>query len=184
VVSNGGTGYKVAPAVTITGGSGSGAAATAIITNGVVTSVVITNGGTGYTAAPTISFAAPPVAAYGFIKLQLAPQKNKHSIKVVGDLGSQKHNQEVDFFMAGSYAELHEQMAKMMNRPGITLIKDANCSADMYLQLGCDCQASWVSPEFESGTTKDGAKGYTGKIMYDGGALIYEVTGGPAILGD
>jgi autotransporter-associated beta strand protein len=53
----GGSGYTTAPTVAITGGSGSGATATAIIdANGAVTDVVITNPGSGYTSAPTFGF--------------------------------------------------------------------------------------------------------------------------------
>jgi hypothetical protein len=48
----GGSGYTMAPTITIKGGGGTGATAEAVITDGVVTSVNITNGGSGYTAAP------------------------------------------------------------------------------------------------------------------------------------
>jgi hypothetical protein len=50
LVSAGGSGYTSAPSVTITGGGGSGAAATALIT-GPITGIPITNGGSGYTSA-------------------------------------------------------------------------------------------------------------------------------------
>ena len=52
----GGSGYTSEPTVTFTGGSGSGAAAQALIANGAVVGIVITNPGTGYTSAPTIGF--------------------------------------------------------------------------------------------------------------------------------
>lgn len=58
-VTSGGSGYSTVPAVTFTGGGGSGAAATAVVTGGVVTSVNITSGGTGYTTDPTVAIAAP-----------------------------------------------------------------------------------------------------------------------------
>lgn len=54
--SVGGTYYTSAPTVAFSGGGGTGAAATAHITNGVVTSITMTAGGTGYTSAPTIAF--------------------------------------------------------------------------------------------------------------------------------
>ena len=50
-----GSGYVTAPIVTVTGGGGTNAAATAVISGG-VSSVTLTGGGSGYTAAPTISF--------------------------------------------------------------------------------------------------------------------------------
>lgn len=53
-ITSGGTGYTSAPAVTFTGGGGSGAAATATITGGVVTAITLTSVGSGYTSAPTV----------------------------------------------------------------------------------------------------------------------------------
>ena len=45
----------LAPTVTLSGGGGNGAVATAAVTGGVVTSITITNGGSGYTSAPTVT---------------------------------------------------------------------------------------------------------------------------------
>ncbi len=53
---NGGSGYTSAPTVSITGGGGSSATATATISGGVVTGITITNAGSGYTSVPTVSF--------------------------------------------------------------------------------------------------------------------------------
>jgi len=58
-VVSGGAGYTVAPAVTFTGGGGTGAAATAVVTDGIVTAINVTNGGTGYTTDPSVTIAAP-----------------------------------------------------------------------------------------------------------------------------
>jgi hypothetical protein len=59
-ITNGGTGYTVAPVVTISGGGASRAAtATATISAGKVTAITITDGGAGFTSVPTISIAAP-----------------------------------------------------------------------------------------------------------------------------
>ncbi len=55
-VTEGGSGYTSAPAVTFTGGEGSGAEATAVIEEGAVTAVTVTKSGSGYTAAPTVGF--------------------------------------------------------------------------------------------------------------------------------
>jgi|GEM_PF-1414783 len=54
-VTNGGSGYTSAPAVNLTGGNGSGAAAMATISGGHVNSIKIINGGSGYTIAPSIT---------------------------------------------------------------------------------------------------------------------------------
>lgn len=56
-VTNGGTGYTVAPIVQITGGGGTNATATATLgQNGRVASVTIVTPGSGYTSAPTVTF--------------------------------------------------------------------------------------------------------------------------------
>lgn len=54
-----GFGYTSTPAVTISGGGGTGATAVATIANGQVTAISVTAGGTGYTSTPTVTVAAP-----------------------------------------------------------------------------------------------------------------------------
>ncbi len=56
-VNSGGSNYTTPPIVTISGGSGNGATATAAISNGVVTEITVTTGGTGYSTPPSVSFA-------------------------------------------------------------------------------------------------------------------------------
>ncbi|NWA25510.1 phage tail protein [Pseudomonas gingeri] len=55
-ITAGGTGYASAPNVSLTGGGGTGATATASVTAGEVTSITITNPGSGYTSAPAVAF--------------------------------------------------------------------------------------------------------------------------------
>lgn len=182
-VSGGGSGYgTTAPAVTITGGGGTGATATANLVDGVVDSILITAGGTGYSSAPTVSIAAPPASAYGFAKFELLPQKNKLSAKTAGDLGTNKQLWELEFIMGGMSAALMEQIEAIMNVPHVILVPDANCEANFYYQLGCDCTSAWITSDFETGTTKDGTKGYVCKAMYDGKARIYKVSAAPVLL--
>lgn len=57
-VTNGGSGYAIAPTVTFSGGGGTSAAATAILLNGAVTQLAITNAGLSYSPAPTVVFTA------------------------------------------------------------------------------------------------------------------------------
>ena len=63
-VQNGGSDYTT-PAVIITGGGGTGATATARVSNGVIRDVVLTNPGTGYTTAPTVTVSDPNPRAAG-----------------------------------------------------------------------------------------------------------------------
>jgi hypothetical protein len=56
-MTNNGSGYTSAPAVSFTGGTGgSGTVAVAVILGGQVISVIVTNPGTGWTGAPTVVF--------------------------------------------------------------------------------------------------------------------------------
>jgi FtsP/CotA-like multicopper oxidase with cupredoxin domain len=57
----GGSGYLVAPNVTISGGGGTGATATAMFNAaGAVSGITVTNPGTGYTSDPLVAISAPP----------------------------------------------------------------------------------------------------------------------------
>ncbi len=62
-LTSGGLGYTNTPAVTISGGGGTGATAVATMENGVVTRVTVQNPGSGYTSIPTITIAPPPYPA-------------------------------------------------------------------------------------------------------------------------
>jgi hypothetical protein len=63
-VVSGGSGYTT-PAVILMGGGGTGARATARVSNGVIFDVVLTSPGIGYTSAPSISFRDPSPRAKG-----------------------------------------------------------------------------------------------------------------------
>jgi hypothetical protein len=52
---NQGTGYTSAPTVSFVSSTGTGAAATATVTDGKITEITITNGGTGYKSAPSVN---------------------------------------------------------------------------------------------------------------------------------
>ena len=58
-IENGGSGYSAdsatLPTITISGGGGTGATATASVLGGVITTVNVTNIGSGYTSAPTVT---------------------------------------------------------------------------------------------------------------------------------
>lgn len=58
VVTNGGSGYTVAPVIRITSKSGFGAVATCTVANGQITSVTLLNNGAGYKTPPTVEAVA------------------------------------------------------------------------------------------------------------------------------
>jgi len=59
-VTDGGCGYTNVPLVLIQGGGGSGAAATAEVSNGMVVAIHLSNAGSGYMTAPDVVIASPP----------------------------------------------------------------------------------------------------------------------------
>jgi len=64
-IDGGTTVYSTAPSVSISGGEGSGAKATSILTGGVVSGITVTSAGTGYTDAPAIAFSGGTVTSAG-----------------------------------------------------------------------------------------------------------------------
>ena len=55
IVNDAGAGYSSAPRVTLSGGGGSGASASAVIGNGSIIEIAVTTPGSGYTSAPTVT---------------------------------------------------------------------------------------------------------------------------------
>ena len=78
-ITDRGCGYTDAPLITIVGGGGSGASATAVVRDGVVVQLVITDAGIGYTEAPRVRIASPPFAPF----LDIAVSKVKVTQHVV-----------------------------------------------------------------------------------------------------
>ena len=126
------------------------------------------------------------VANRGFAKIMCAPDKNSFDGKMMGDLGSNKFDFEHKVFVPGSYAELHEGMANLLNTPCIVLFKDAaSCSENLWYQLGCDCTSAYIIMDWSSGTTKDGAKGYMATVKWSGAFVqLYAHVDGPEVLAD
>jgi acetyltransferase-like isoleucine patch superfamily enzyme len=58
-ISDAGYGYASPPIVRLVGGGGSGAMATATVSNGVITGITILNAGSGYTNTPNVAIAPP-----------------------------------------------------------------------------------------------------------------------------
>ena len=68
VISDPGCNDTNASAVLIQGGGGTGATATAVVSNGVVVKIAISNAGTGYTSTPTIHIYSPVGLQFGLLK--------------------------------------------------------------------------------------------------------------------
>lgn len=109
-----------------------------------------------------------------FIKVRLAPDKNSYKADTQGDKGFQKFAHTYTIFVPGSYADVHEFAKNVINTPLIAIGPDGDCESGIHYQLGCDCVAAYLTMNFDTGTTADGVKGYTGTITYSSkSVLIY-----------
>jgi hypothetical protein len=78
---------------------------------------------------------------------------------------------------------MHEQVGHLLNVPCLVIIPDSNCSSGLYYHLGSSCAFAYAQPEFMTGTTKDGRKGWMVPFEYTGPKLlIYAPAGGPTWL--
>jgi len=80
-VTSGGSGYTSEPAVTLSGGGGSGATAKAILSGDKVALTLVLTAGSGYATAPTVVVDAPPKPLS--VKLEMVPK-----LTVEGPAGS------------------------------------------------------------------------------------------------
>lgn len=124
------------------------------------------------------------IANKGFVKVQLAPEKNKLDAKTIGDLMFQKLDLSYECFIPGSYAEEHEMVKNMINTPLIVIVPESDCQADdKFFQLGCDCLAAYFKADFTTSTTKEGVKGYSCIVSWQNPYLqYYSHVDGPEIL--
>lgn len=97
----------------------------------------------------------------GFIRFALAPEKNQYSAETIGDKGFTKFRNTLEIFVPGSYEEVHEAMKWLKTEPMIVLVKDSNCDANLYYQIGDACLGAWITGNFQTSTSAEGVKGYT-----------------------
>jgi len=85
LLTNAGAGYTVAPTVTISGGGGTGAAATcSIVTSGQgVVRIIVTDGGVGYGTAPVVTIGGPPSSGIAKTAVGIASLGSDTSIKAI-----------------------------------------------------------------------------------------------------
>jgi FtsP/CotA-like multicopper oxidase with cupredoxin domain len=84
-VQNGGSGYTT-PAVILTGGGGTGAAATARVSNGVIIGLTLISAGTGYTTPPTVAFSDPSPKAGGAAATAVITATTTAQVPVTGGI--------------------------------------------------------------------------------------------------
>jgi len=85
LLTNAGAGYTVAPTITISGGGGTGAAATcSIVTSGQgVVRIIVTDGGVGYGTAPVVTIGGPPSSGIAKTAVGIASLGSDTSVKSI-----------------------------------------------------------------------------------------------------
>ena len=109
---------------------------------------------------------------YGFIQVQLPPERNAYEAKSVGGRETQKLEHTVNVFFPGTYSLLHETLMQMLNEPFIILLRDSTCEGKMYYQLGDPVDYAWLQADWETGTTRDGVKGYNCRFTWTAPSLL------------
>lgn len=88
-VTTAGSGYLTTPAMTVTGGGGTGAGATATLaTTGPIASITLTNPGSSYTSTPAITFGTPGGGTGAYAGCALGPTSTVIGGLVIDDPGS------------------------------------------------------------------------------------------------
>lgn len=88
-----------------------------------------------------------------------------HSVVVTGETVGEDGANEVMFkavfTLLGDGAMTQEQVLGLLNASNIWLLKDAECHAGTYVQLGNECKPAETKVSFDSKSTKEGMKEYT-----------------------
>jgi hypothetical protein len=88
-ITNGGSGYTSAPAISFTNGGGSGVVASAVMSGTSVSYVVVSNFGDNYTSVPTVVFGTPWAATTSYTVGQQIFQSNRlYTVTVAGTTSS------------------------------------------------------------------------------------------------
>lgn len=112
----------------------------------------------------------------GFLRLQATPQKNSASGKSSGELGMNNTQYTIQGFIAGSYALQHSLLRSITNKPLFVIVPDTS-DPTLFYQIGSEDIPAYIKPEFSTGTSKDGTKGYAIDASSSNSAFaIYEGT--------
>ena len=115
-----GSGYTSTPTVNITGGGGTNAAATAILSGNVITGLVMTNLGSGYTSNPTVTISGGGATINATAKALATTQVNADIATFQGRVWiAQGRN--VFYSAAGSYSDFISVSAGSINLTDDTL---------------------------------------------------------------
>jgi hypothetical protein len=124
-ITNGGTGFSTVPTITISGGGGTGATASASVFNGIIQTVNVTNIGSGYTTSPTVTVTggggsgAVLVAVLSFAALPTTEYQEISSLGIKYTLPEFIREDYPDFV---TFLEKYYEFMDQTNKPGQLLL--------------------------------------------------------------
>lgn len=130
-----------------------------LVLSGVVNPVVAL--GDALTIAAVHTFTAPK----GFFTHACQTHSVTLKGETVGDDGAKEMQWTATFGILGDSASTQEQLQNQLNDDVICLLKDAECGANQFIQLGNDCVSPEFSVSFDGKTTKEGKKIYTVTVV-------------------
>lgn len=110
--------------------------------------------------ALTISAAHTFTAPKGFLSYACKTHSVTLKGTTVGEDSAQEMEWTGEFVILGDSASTQEQIQRLLNDDTISILKDAQCGANQFVQLGNDCVPPTFKVEFDGKTTKEGKKEY------------------------
>jgi hypothetical protein len=124
-ITNGGSGFSIPPTITISGGGGTGATASASVFNGIIQTVNVTSIGSGYTTSPTVTVTggggsgAVLVAVLSFAALPTTEYQEISSLGIKYTLPEFIREDYPDFV---TFLEKYYEFMDQTNKPGHLLL--------------------------------------------------------------
>lgn len=106
----------------------------------------------------TIGTAHTFTSPKGFISYAAKVHSANGKGATVGEDSAQELEYTYEIAFIGDGPNIQEQLERLINDDVIVLLKDAECGANQYIQLGNDCVLPTIKADFDSKTTKEGKK--------------------------
>lgn len=187
-VNDGGTGYKSAPIITLSGGGGAGAMARAIISNGLISSIQVLAGGTGYSSAPTVTITpAAGVARAVFVVGEDVPRRVQGNVNmgmeiqkdVVLEVGKSIRLARASSPSLDTALKNNEDGSFSITMAGV-LVATFNADGTLSYNRGWTSKIVGVSTGGGAGTVLDVSQGNVFSLVYPVATTITDFTNGKA----
>lgn len=187
-VADGGTGYKSAPIITLSGGGGTGAIAKAVISNGAISAITVVAGGSGYSSAPTVTI----TPASGIARAQLVlgddvPRRSQNNTGVclelqkdaVLEVGKAIRLARANSPNLDTALKNNEDGSLSITMAGV-LVATFNADGTASYARGWNSKIVGISSGGGAGTVLDVSQGNVFSLVYPGATTITDFSSGKA----